>query len=172
VIEYLVLNGLDVNAATHEAVTPLRIALQMGNVAAAQTLLEHSADTTAVDTHGDNLLIVAVREGLSSVVEQLLRKQTIDVNATTTNGGTALHIAAYKDRTDAAALLLQHGAAVNTPAVNGSSPLLVAATFSSSEFVQLLLDAGADITAQHLVGVTALHSAAENSKHLEVLQLL
>jgi uncharacterized protein len=171
-IEYLVQNGVDVNAATREAVTPLRIALQMGNAAAAQTLLEHDADTTVVDTNGDNLLIEAVREGLYSVVEQLLHKQTIDVNATTANGGTTLHIAAFKDRTDAAALLLQHGAAVDTPAVNGSTPLLVAATFSSAELVQLLLDAGADVTARHIVGVTALHSAAENSKHPEVLQLL
>jgi ankyrin repeat protein len=55
---------------------------------------------------------------------------------------------------------------------NGSTPLLAAAACASAELVQLLLDAGADITAQHTVGVNVLHSAVENSKRPEVLQLL
>jgi uncharacterized protein len=73
-----------------------------------------------------------------------------------------------QDRTDAVALLLQHGAAVNVLNDKGYSPLKLAAAVCSDEFVQLLLDAGADLTENS----AALHNAAGNSQHPEVLQLL
>jgi uncharacterized protein len=77
-------------------------------------------------------------------------------------------MAACTDRTDAAALLLQHGAAVNILNNNGMMPLLFAALCSSAELVQLLLDAGAE----HPANATLLHTATDNIKHPEVLKLL
>jgi uncharacterized protein len=61
---------------------------------------------------------------------------------------------------------------VNAADHRGSTPLLTAVAVASAELVQLLLGTGADITAQHIVGVTVLHAATENSKRPEVLQLL
>jgi ankyrin repeat protein len=177
-LEYLLHNGLDVNAATRRAVTPVCVAAEAGNTEAVQTLLEHGASTLAVNYRGDSVLMVAVELGQTSVVEMLLTRggmhsnQTVDVNATIADGSTALHTAACKDRIEAAALMLQHGADADKPTDLGITPLLVAASCSSAEFVRLLLDAGADVTAQYPAGATVLHAAAENSKHPGVLQLL
>jgi ankyrin repeat protein len=176
-LEYLLLNGLDVDAATHAAVTPVCVAALMGNTVAVQTLLDHGASTTAVDGHGDNLLRVAIRGGHNGVVQQLLSRRSkgqpvIGVKATTADGGTALHTAALTDCTDAAALLLHHGAAVNVSDSKGFTPLLIAAARSSAELVQLLLDADAETAALHHTGANVLHTATENIKHPEVLQLL
>jgi ankyrin repeat protein len=171
-IEYLVHNGLDVNAVTLKAVTPVHIAAQKGNKAALQTLIVHGASTTAVCERGENALMMAAEEGHTGVVQLLLSKQTTDVNTATAGGDTALHLAACKDRTDAAALLLQHGAGVNALNDRGFSPLIVAAMSCCAEFVQQLVDAGANTTVQHRSGGTVLHIAVNNKEHPEVLQLL
>jgi uncharacterized protein len=173
-LEYLVHNGLDVNAASRNAATPVRIAAVAGNTEAVQTLLEHGASATVVDSHGDNLLIVAVREGHTDVVQLLLSSDSsnsqpaVDLHAVNVDGRTALHIAASKDRTAAAALLLQHGAAVNTPDNNGYTALEFAAAHSSAELVQLLLDAGAELTGDS----PALHASVLNSNGTAVQKLL
>jgi uncharacterized protein len=126
---------------------------------------------------GENVLMVAVRAGHADIVKLLLcsggsiSQPAVDVNATTAAGGTALHIAACRDRTDAAALLLQHSAAVNIIDHISLAPLALAAANASAEFVQLLLNAGAAMPVQRR-GVTVLHAAAKNKGHPEVLQLL
>eukprot|EP00953_Heterococcus_sp_UTEX-ZZ885_P037180 19119-Heterococcus_DN1.PRE.2 len=173
-LQYLMRNGLNANTASHNAVTPARMAAEAGNTEAVQTLLEHGASATVVDSHGDNLLIVAVRQGHTDVVQLLLSsdssndQQALDVNAVNVDGRTALHIAASKDRTAAAALLLQHGAAVNAPDNNGYTALEFAAAHSSAELVQLLLDAGAELTGDS----PALHASVLNSNGTAVLTLL
>jgi uncharacterized protein len=173
-LEYLLRNGLGVDAATKQAVTPVRIAAQSGNRVAVQTLIDHGASTTAVNEGGGNLLMIAVREGHTDVMQLLLNSRSsnnqpaVDVNATDADGDTALHMAACKDRTEVAALLLQHCAAVNAPNNRGYTPLALAAAVCSAEFVQLLLDAGADLTGDSPV----LHVAIRNSKGPAVLQLL
>jgi ankyrin repeat protein len=170
-LEYLVHNGLDVNAAAYNAVNPVSVAVKHGNTEAVRAL-EHGASTYIADKYGYNLLMVAVEAGQTSLVELLLNRvgmqsnQAVDVLATNADDGTALHVAASRDRAEAAVLLLQHGAAVNAPAVNGSTPVLVAAAYSGAELVQLLLDAGAELT------VDTLHVAATNIEHPEALQLL
>jgi ankyrin repeat protein len=156
-IEYLVHNGLDINASAHAAVTPIHIAAHKGNIATVQTQVEFGANTTAVSQRGENALMMAAKEGHTGVVKLLLSKQTINVNTATAGGDTALHLAACKDRTAAAALLLQHGAGANALNDRGYSPLIVAAMSCSAEFVQLLVDAGADTTVQHRLGGTVLH---------------
>jgi ankyrin repeat protein len=173
-LEYLLHNGLDVNAVMAKAMTPACIAAQAGYTEAVQTLLKHGASTTAVDDRGHSLLMVAVKTAQTSVVELLLSKrdmhsnQRVDVNAAAADGRTALHIAACEDRTDAAALLLQHGAAVNATDENNFTPLVMAAATSSAELVQLLLNAAAVIT-EHS---PALHAAVLIVKQPEVLKLL
>jgi ankyrin repeat protein len=174
VLEYLLHNGLDVNAATVRAVTPMWVAAQEGKIVAVQTLLEHGASITAVDAQGENALMIAVRQGHTGVVKLLLSsggsssQPAVDVNAVSAKGDTALHLAACRDSTDAAALLLQRGASVTVPTEKGFTPLTIAAKGCSVEFVQLLLTAGAELT----VGSPALHAAVSNSKRFAVLKLL
>jgi ankyrin repeat protein len=95
-LEYLLHNGLAVDAVTQEAVTPLHIAAQKGNAAALQVLLEHGASPAALNSHGQSLLMAAVKGKQTGMVELLLSKrlhslQHVDVNATAAEGDTALH---------------------------------------------------------------------------------
>jgi ankyrin repeat protein len=94
------------------------------------------------------------------------------MNAVNINGRTALHIAASRDRTDAAALLLQYGAAVKLPGHDGLTPVLIAAACSSAACVQLLLQLLLDAGAAFAANTPVLHAAVKNSGHPEVLQLL
>jgi ankyrin repeat protein len=110
-LEYLLQNGLAVDAVTQEAVTPLHMAAQEGNAVAVLVLLEHGADTSAVDCHSHTLLMAAVKGKKASMVELLLSKrlhrlQHVDVNAGTPAGHTALHVSAYTNCTATAAVLL------------------------------------------------------------------
>jgi ankyrin repeat protein len=73
-LEYLLCNGLGVNAATQEGVVPMQIALEGASTAIVQLLLEHGANATAVNNRGHSLLTVAVESGHASMVELLLSK--------------------------------------------------------------------------------------------------
>jgi ankyrin repeat protein len=96
-LEYLLRNGLDVNAVMLGAITPVCIAAQTGDIAAVQTLLEHGASLTAVTEHGYSVLMLAVQAGHTDVVKLLLSsggssgQPALNVNAATTEGSTALH---------------------------------------------------------------------------------
>jgi uncharacterized protein len=164
---------LDVDATRHDAVTPVQSAAGEGRTEAVHILLEHGASATALNDFGDNVLRIAVKTGHTDLVQQLLSRRSssgqpaVDVNAASGDGGTALHAAVCTQRIDAAALLLQHGAAVNAADNSGITPLYFAALCSTAEIVQLLLDAGADLTASAAV----LHAGAFNSLGPKGLQL-
>jgi ankyrin repeat protein len=173
-LEYLIRSGLDVNALTARAATPVSYAVEKGNTAAVQTLLEHGASTAVANIGGDSLLVHAVKIGNASVVEVILsrsKQPAVEAISYYVAVNTVLHLAVRNGHTEVAAVLLRHGAAVHARAEDGATPLLLAAAYASTHLVQLLLDAGADITAQNALGLSALHLAVTN-EHAEVLQLL
>jgi uncharacterized protein len=147
-IEYLIRNGLDVNAATSTAVTPVCVAVEENNVAAVQTLLEHGASTAVVNNDGDSLLTLATKLGNASIIDVILRhskQPAVGVNARSATGVTVLHLAVMNDHTEVAAVLLRYGAALNACNANRLAPLLAAVMFASAQCIQLLLDAGAEL---------------------------
>jgi ankyrin repeat protein len=174
-LEYLIRSGVDVNAATSTAVTPVRVAVQKQHAAAVKTLLEQGASTAAVHAGGESLLSCAIMLGNAKIVEVILsqcKQLAVELNARNADLHTVLHEAALYNRTEAAAVLLRFGAAVDARAAYVTTPLMAAARYASTDLVQLLLDPGAEITAQSVSGVTVLHTAANNIEHPEVLQLL
>ena len=87
-------------------------------------------------------------------------------------GGTALHIGAWKDRCNIVGLLLDRGANLNLQDTAGFTPLLHAARDSSVRMVDLLLSRGADPTISNMFGVTPLMIAAGWAKLENVRRLL
>ena len=90
------------------------------------------------------------------------------------DGFTALHLAAFFGKDDAARLLLARGA---DPDAHGTgwmtgTPLNSAASAGHAAIVHLLLEAGADPDAVQLGGWTPLHSAAHNGDARTVELLL
>ena len=122
------------------------------------------AGTTAVATAagGDRLSLVdAAKNGDQQALRSLLQ-QKVNVNATTGDGATALHWAAYRDDLESADLLIRAGAKVNAANELGATPLWTAAQNGSDAMVRRLLQAGANPNLALLAGETPVMVTARS----------
>jgi ankyrin repeat protein len=80
------------------------------------------------------------------------------------DGFTALHFAAFFGKSEAAKVLLEHGASVDVYTRNpfANQPLHAAAAGRHIEVCRVLLAAGADVNATQHGGFTPLHEAAQH----------
>jgi ankyrin repeat protein len=85
----------------------------------------------------------AALEGQISTIREAL-DQGADVDATDTDGRSALQLAAFDGHTDVVKLLLDHGARVDHRDALGRTALIYAATGPNQATVKVLLAAGAD----------------------------
>lgn len=114
-------------------------------------------DPKATDTHGDTLLIAAIRADATQVAEWLIAEKSTDLEATNAASETALMIAAYRKRKDLVEKLLARDAEVNRP---GWTALHYAASVDARDIVSLLLDHAAYIDAESPNKTTPLMMAA------------
>ena len=106
-------------------------------------------------------------------LSELLATEPDLVNATSGDGFTPLHLAAFFGQTDAVRLLLARGA---EPDVRGQgwmtgTALSAAAAGAHTAIVLLLLEVGVDPNVQQAQGFTPLHAAAQNAD-LEAVRAL
>ncbi|XP_016099318.1 ankyrin-2-like isoform X5 [Sinocyclocheilus grahami] len=167
VVKILVKRGADINAQSQNGFTPLYMASQENHLDVVRYLLENGGNQSTATEDGFTPLAIALQQGHNQVVSILLENDT--------KGKVrlpALHIAARKDDTKSAALLLQndHNAdvqskmMVNRTTENGKSgftPLHIAAHYGNVNVATLLLNRGAavDFTARN--GITPLHVASK-----------
>ncbi len=133
--------GIAVDAKQVDGTTPLYRAGLAGNVGAFELLLDHAADVN--NANNDNrwtILICTVAESRIAIVEQLLRRHEIEINAADDIQNTALHIAAERGHTQVVELLLQRPE-IQANAKNhmGWTPLAKAAFAGHLEIVRRLL---------------------------------
>ena len=97
-------------------------------------------------------------------LEELLAANRSLATAVSSDGWTALHLAAYFGRLDAVRLLLNKGASVKARSTNAmeNMPLHAAAAGRHAGVIKLLLEFGAPADAQQSGGWVALHAAAQN----------
>ncbi|XP_070768375.1 ankyrin-2 [Enoplosus armatus] len=178
VVRLLVKRGADINSQSQNGFTPLYMAAQESHLEVVQYLLENEGNQSIATEDGFTPLAIALQQGHNSVVSLLLEHDT--------KGKVrlpALHIAARKDDTKSAALLLQndHNAdvqskmMVNRTTENGKSgftPLHIAAHYGNVNVSTLLLNRGAavDFTARN--GITPLHVASKRGNTNMVALLL
>jgi len=136
----------------HRRITPLLLAVDMGNYDAAQLLLEHGADAHETDSKGMNALCIAINRGHPSVV-QLLVKYHARINGTESvaswgTGVAPLHVAACQGHAEVLRILLSLGADVAITCrqgdTKGITPLHLAA---NEECVDVLIKWGAKVHA-------------------------
>ena len=106
-------------------------------------------------------------------LSELLATEPDLVNATSGDGFTPLHLAAFFGQTDSVRLLLARGA---EPDVRGQgwmtgTALSAAAAGGHTAIVLLLLEVGVDPNVQQAQGFTPLHAAAQNAD-LEAVRAL
>ncbi|XP_028329961.1 ankyrin-2b isoform X32 [Gouania willdenowi] len=178
VVKILVKRGADINAQSQNGFTPLYMAAQENHLDVVRYLLENGGNQSTATEDGFTPLAIALQQGHNQVVSVLLENDT--------KGKVrlpALHIAARKDDTKSAALLLQndHNAdvqskmMVNRTTENGKSgftPLHIAAHYGNVNVATLLLNRGAavDFTARN--GITPLHVASKRGNTNMVRLLL
>src|SRR5437667_6171488 len=100
-------------------------------------------------------LIDAIKKADVKAVTALL-KQSINVNAQSPDGTTALHWAVNEDNLDIAKALITAGANVKVANDYGMTPLTLACINGSPAMVDVLLKAGADPNTVFSEGETAL----------------
>ncbi|XP_071985886.1 ankyrin-3 isoform X1 [Engystomops pustulosus] len=175
VVRVLVTNGANVNAQSQNGFTPLYMAAQENHLEVVKFLLDNGASQSLATEDGFTPLAVALQQGHDQVVSLLLENDT--------KGKVrlpALHIAARKDDTKAAALLLQndHNAdveskvMVNRTTESGFTPLHIAAHYGNINVATLLISRGAavDFTARN--DITPLHVASKRGNGNMVKLLL
>jgi ankyrin repeat protein len=114
-------------------------------------------------------LMQAVERADLSRVEALL-KEGVDVDAQTSTGITALHLASSKGYAQIVELLLEYKATVDIPSHRGNTALHAAAWNAHSEVVELLLKAKAKPSCQTSSEETALDFARRGETPQESLE--
>lgn len=173
-------------------------AIQAGSARQVHDLLEENPElASARDATGVSAILRAVYTRRMEVLEILIQANTaLDVfeaaalgrlervaewiegepelvRAWSTDGFTALHLAAFFGQQDVARFLLQHGADPGVPSQNPMrvTPLNSAAAARQAGIARMLLEHGSPVNAAQHGGWTALHSAAHNGDR-DLVELL
>ncbi|TSL34538.1 Ankyrin-2 [Bagarius yarrelli] len=167
VVKILVKRGADINSQSQNGFTPLYMAAQENHLDVVRYLLENGGNQSAATEDGFTPLAIALQQGHNQVVSILLENDT--------KGKVrlpALHIAARKDDTKSAALLLQNDHNADVQSKSGFTPLHIAAHYGNVNVATLLLNRGAavDFTARN--GITPLHVASKRGNTNMVRLLL
>jgi uncharacterized protein len=119
--------------------------------------------TSLLAASTDVRLVNAVKNADKGTIQTLL-PQHVDLNATDTDGSTALHWAVRQDDVETAKLLISSGADVKTANRYGVTPLSLACLNGNAAIIESLLKAGADPNSALPGGETALMTAARTGK--------
>ncbi|MCB1116601.1 MAG: ankyrin repeat domain-containing protein [Chlamydiia bacterium] len=180
IVDFLISNGVDVNAANEHGSTPLFIAVSNENYEGVELLLKTKGLKVNQPSKGLTPLHIAVMNDFSPMVKLLLNHPEINPNYGTQDGATPLHFAAKMGLTEIAHIL------INDPRVNlnapqhdtiysGATPLHFAAEQAQVEIVSALLETkkvrlNDQIDRGDFEGFTPLHLAVLNPDITQVFQ--
>ncbi len=152
------------------ATSPLHNAVQQGQMAVVEFLLQHGVDPNRKDHNQRNALHLAAEAGNKRMVLLLLDSKA-DVNVKDNNGKTALQLAAGRGYKTVVELLLAAGAEVNARDNAGETALHDAARNGQIAVAELLLANKADVNATSVSGATPLAKGVVG-RHLPMVKLL
>ncbi|CAF1170221.1 unnamed protein product [Adineta steineri] len=178
VVKLLVKYNANINCQSQNGFSPLYMAAQENHIEVVKFLLANGANQSLATEDGFTPLAVSLQQGHDKVVAILLENDSKGSKVRL----PALHIAAKKNDTKAAALLLQgdsqpdlnykEGGFVNCTTKSGFTPLHIAAHYGNLEVAQLLIARGADVNYAASQNITPLHVASKWGKDNLVKLLL
>ncbi|MCG8650103.1 MAG: ankyrin repeat domain-containing protein [Pirellulales bacterium] len=146
VARQLVQGGMDVNAQTIYAVTPLWIACRAGNAEMANLLIQAGADVRFRRPGNETALMTAARTGRAEVLEALIDAGA-ETDARDHRGQTALMWAAAEGNLEAVNVLLAAGADPAVKLKSGYTAMFFAARQGQVDVCKRLLASGVDVNA-------------------------
>lgn len=153
------------NARDENGVSAILLSQYHGRSDVARALLAHRPSLDIFD---------AAAAGDAGRVRELLSADASLANATAPDGFSPLGLAAFFGQTEAAEVLLAHGADPNKPSANemNVTPLHSAvADGGNTAIAKMLIAAGADVNVTQRHGWTPLHGAAASGA-VEIVRLL
>ncbi|MDF2549301.1 MAG: hypothetical protein K0S07_368 [Chlamydiales bacterium] len=153
--------------------TPLYLAAQHNQLAAAKILLNLGADAAIPTLYGMTPLYTALQHRFSDMVNLLLPYSYNIINHPLEDGSTPLHLAVEMQESEFVSQLLSAGASRSSRKKNGYLPLHLAVQNGSYEICALLLDAFFnEVNTPLKSGQLAIHLAASRNHSSIVLLLL
>ncbi len=140
-----------------------------GNIEIVKLLIKNGMGLLSEEGLSDCLR--AASENGNAEVVNLLIDEGANVNSKTSEGYTALYLAAYDNHTEVVRLLIDKGAAVDQQIANGFTALMLASRDGFLEIVKILLEKKANVDLQSSSNYTALYLASYNG-HAEIVKLL
>ncbi len=122
-----------------------------------RVIQDHVIDPKVTDLRGDTVLIVAIRNDATRVIDFLIADKSTDVDATNVSNETAMMIAAYRNKREVVEKLIARGAEVNR---TGWTALHYAASVDARDIVGMLLEHAAYVDAESPNKTTPLMMAA------------
>lgn len=198
-VQQLLEAGADVNARDSECWTPLHAAATCGHLHLVELLIARGADLLAVNADGNMPYDLCEEERTLEFLETAMASRGItqdsieearavpelhmlsdlrsllhvgaDLNEPLDHGATLLHVAAASGFSEAATLLLEHGASLRAKDLDGWEPLHAAAYWGQVHLVELLVANGADLDAKSLMDETPLDVCGDEEVRAKLLEL-
>ncbi|XP_059473664.1 uncharacterized protein LOC132195582 [Neocloeon triangulifer] len=130
---------VNLNCQLSAGVTPLSMAISMGFEPATRVILERGADVNQRNESGETALIMSIVANHPTLMQILLQHPEVEVDATDSDGLTALHYAAQDGLYKAMEILLQNGADANLQDAIGYTSLHRVLQSGNLECINLLL---------------------------------
>ena len=147
-VERLVGEQADVNAATKAGLTALYAAAEAGHNGVVELLVAKGAKANAPSLDGETAAHAAARGGHLDALVALVGVEA-EANARSAHRRTPLHAAAARGHLECTRLLLAAGAAPNAADARGNTPLHRAAAYGHAAIADLLVKAGARLGARN-----------------------
>ena len=153
--------GADVTARDKDGKTPLRLALQRGQIDVALLLFDSERGThpTAWNKRGETRLHMVLQCGHIDIARMLI-VHGVDVTTQNKDGETLLHLALKSGQVDVVPILLKCGTDPTAQNKDGETPLSLALRSGYGDVARLLVERGTDTTARNKRGETPLHLAS------------
>lgn len=173
VVQTLIENGANVEAADKHGKTPLYKAIKEELFEIFCTLLRNGANATAIDEYGGSDYLKAATKADKIDFLVTLLELGADPNNQNVGANTPIYFAAYEGRKDMVSLIMDYGGDINLQGELDETALIQLADslVENVKGVRILLEKGANpnIVARYLVSKTALSIARSRTTGYEKL---